>query len=60
MSRQNNKAMKPEDIVAMRVANYLKMQYPNLPFRIDMVDSVGRANGNKFKALHGKWESWLS
>jgi len=47
--------MKPEELLAMRVANYIKMNYPDQPFRVDLVDQVGRTNGKKNKVLHGKW-----
>ena len=47
--------MKPEDILVMQVAGFLKEHYPEQPFRFDQVDQIGRINGAKHKMIHGKW-----
>jgi len=49
--------MKPEALLAKRVSNYLKMFYPDVPFRFDfaadMRTTIGVAKRNK--EMHGKW-----
>ena len=49
--------MKPEALLAKRVAIYLQSKYPNTPFRFDLAAdmrvSIGVAKRNK--AMHGKY-----
>ena len=47
--------LKPEQLLTNQVANYMKMKYPNIPFRFDMVDQVGMIDGKRNKELHQKW-----
>ena len=47
--------MQPEQLLASRVSNHLKMHHPDVIFRFDQIDQVSRSNGIKNKALHGKW-----
>jgi len=51
------KRVKPEQVLAKRVAGYLKRTYPNIPFRFDtgadMRTDMNSAKRNK--ELHGKW-----
>lgn len=54
--RQTKKTIKPEEIVAMKVATFIKTEYPDQPFRFDQIDQVGVNNGGKNRNLHGnKW-----
>ena len=45
--------VKPEALLAKRVANYIKLKHPDIPFRFDLVDQIGRHNGILNKELHG-------
>ncbi len=47
--------MKPEERVVLRICNYLRKQYPEVPFRVDQIDQVGRVHGKKNSQLHGRW-----
>ena len=47
--------VKPEDLLVLRVANYIKTNYPDQPFRFDQIDQVGKRGGSKNKKIHGKW-----
>ena len=47
--------MKPEQLLVKRISNYLKVQYPEIPFRFDQIDQVSRQAGRRNKELHGKW-----
>lgn len=53
--RSTSKKLSPEDLLVIRVTNYLKMNYPDLPFRVDLVDRIGLAQGKEISSLHGKW-----
>lgn len=46
---------KAEELIVINVCNYIKKHYPEQPFRVDLVDKIGRFNGGKVKSLHGKW-----
>jgi hypothetical protein len=46
---------KPEELVAKRVTSHIRITYPFTPFRFDLTDKIGRANGIKHKELMGKW-----
>ncbi len=48
---------KPEQFLTTRVANFLKMTYPNQPFRFDIGADVPLAmvHAKRSKELHGKW-----
>jgi len=49
--------MKKEQLIATRVANYLQVNYPHIPFRFDIAAdlpmSIGQAR--RIKSLHGKY-----
>ncbi len=47
--------MKPEQLLSTRVANHLKMHYPDIIYRFDQIDQVSRSGGIRNKALHGKY-----
>ena len=47
--------MKPEELLMIRVANHLKINHPDQPFRFDLIDQIGRVGGKKNKEVHGKW-----
>ena len=48
--------MKPEDLVAKRISNYLLTKHDKVPFRFDLVDRLGNSYvGKQIKQLHGKW-----
>ena len=47
--------MKPEQLLVSRVANYMKVQHTNTPYRFDQIDQVGLRGGKRNKAIHGKW-----
>ena len=53
------KSKKPEALLATRVANHLKTEYPMTVFRFDLAAdlkmTIGQASRNK--ALHGKFNS---
>lgn len=46
---------KPEELLVLRTANYLRMRYPNVPYRFDQIDQISRVNGRRNKEIHGKW-----
>jgi len=46
---------KPEDLLVDRVSNHIKTNHPNQPFRFDQIDQIGRKDGKRNKAIHGKW-----
>ena len=45
----------PEELLALRAANYIRENYPNVPYRFDLVDKVSRLQGKKASSLHGVW-----
>ena len=47
--------VKPETLLVQRVANFIKINYPDQPFRFDQIDQVGRKSGRDNKLLHGEW-----
>ena len=49
--------MKPEQLLASRVANYLKLNYPNTPYRFDTGADIrtDMQSAKRNKSLHGKW-----
>ena len=47
--------MKPEELLGIRLGNYIRVTYPNQPFRFDLTDKIGRANGIQHKKLMGRW-----
>lgn len=49
--------IKPEELLATRVSNYMKINYPDIIFRFDQIDQVGRSGGIRNKELHGKWSA---
>ncbi len=53
--RRRARKVKPEDLLVIRVCNHIKMKYPDLPFRVDLVDRIGLKAGKEMKAIHGKW-----
>ena len=44
-----------EELLAKRLANYIRTTYPDVPFRFDLTDKIGRTNGIRQKELMGKW-----
>ena len=47
--------VKPEALLAKRVSNYLLYNHPDVPFRFDQIDQVGKRGGSRNKELHGRW-----
>ena len=47
--------LKPEQLLAVRVSNFLLYNYPDVIFRFDQIDQVGLQGGKRNKELHGKW-----
>lgn len=49
--------LKSEALLATRVANFMKLNYPEVIYRFDQIDQVGRRGGVRNKELHGKWSA---
>ena len=45
--------MKPESLLAIRLANHLKRVYPNVIFHFDNIEKIGVIEGKMNKQLHG-------
>lgn len=55
--KRRSRKLKPEELLQKRIANYIKINYPYIPFRFDlhadMPLTIGLAKKNK--ELHGDW-----
>lgn len=53
------KRKKPESLLASKVANYLRMKYPTIPYRFDIGADIPLppVHAKRGKELHGSWST---